>query len=185
MEFCKLKLISIEESKELFFVQNKLIRKIETKDNTVSNVLRLAILQTLPPIGDYECAQKILEDAFNDYKDFSLCIIGSYLCSKWCFDIFEDKYLNFLIENYHKYSDRDKAIVEFLIALNLLKNDCCTKEITEHLEKSVALCDEFKNNKILLNNLKNINCDLHEDSFYNLNIEESIDPHNFISEFIK
>lgn len=191
MDFNSLKLIDFDESKELFLYQTSIIQKLKNKEDA-NNILRLSILQTLSPIEDFGSAEKIINAYFYEHKDFNLCVIGSYLRSKWCFDIENDIYLEYLKSTYDSYNNKSKAIIQYLIALNLLKNNDDNNGVIQHLTIALSLFKDFNNCKILLCILTNKEgfFDIDDlDSFSkgdvsSITLDQLTDPEEFIKEFI-
>ena len=78
----ELKLIEKNESIDLYNMQKVLLDRIKHSFN-IQDIIRLALLQTLAPIGDYFSAVEILHKYLGQDKSYRLEIIGAYLTSLW------------------------------------------------------------------------------------------------------
>lgn len=50
---------------------------------TIDEILNDAILETLPPVADYNNAIKILKDNYENHPDYRIAVLASFLSSTW------------------------------------------------------------------------------------------------------
>lgn len=140
-------LIKVSENEKYFNYQSGLLKDIEENDS-VESVLRLAILQTLSPFGDFEEADRILMYFSNYFKDIRLFMIGAYISIKMLF-VEENYFMEKLKVGYEGCSDEVKSMICYLHALE------CEQQGNDALvqcwaRKSIELCDSHVNNYLLL-----------------------------------
>jgi hypothetical protein len=195
-----IRLITIDEDKSLFLKQEKILQKFENEKNS-DDIIRLALLQTLPMIVDYDEAVKILEAAAHDFEDVKMKLIGAYLSSTFVFDR-ENYYLKDLNNKIGRYEANIQAMIYYLNAYNIWVQGLSEgKEeyIQEQLNKSIELdkslvssyhlLSEFSSKKekrrllsIAKTNVKRV---LSMEDYEAMQIDGLIDPNHFINEFIK
>jgi hypothetical protein len=109
--------------------------------------------ELLNPIQDYVNANQIIRDNIDLLENLDLLYIATYLSSEYLFE--ENEFLKLLEQKIEIVSNKDKAIIYFLKANNIIctdkkwqKNDKCK----EYLQKSVELSKgfEFANNRFYL-----------------------------------
>ncbi len=98
-------------------------RELEEKfDNSVEDLIKYAILETLIPIGDYYKAIQVLRMSIIKFKDYRLYIMGSYLSSTW--EENENDFIPLLNDCVSQVDDKHKAIILYLYAYDIyMKNN--------------------------------------------------------------
>lgn len=190
--FENLKLISFQESKELYNKQSELIKSF-SNSGMLADLLRISLLQTIPPICDYSAATDIMVANMSD--DFDFLIIGAYFsASKYeCdFDIFLEK----LNAHFFDYNNFQKSIVKYLSALQeYYKGHTGDKMALLNVNESLELCDDYPSNYYLrflisrdlvdlTNAQKRVKTILLDKDIEKLSIDDIINPHKFIDERI-
>lgn len=190
-----LNLIQEKESIELFRIQEKILEQInQTQD--IYHIIRLGLLQTLPPVEDYQAAIDVLLPYIGKDSQYKLEVIGAYICAVFIFD--EDcPFLSYLKSNYSELTEKIQSIVCYIEALYNRNRNINAIPL---LKKSILICDTYVNNLVALaqecrgkerqNLLKKAESNI-KHLFTVSDIEESvedlwdyIEPDNFIEEFI-
>ena len=114
--FQKFDLIKPYDNDEGYFdYQDKLLQNIS---NNAENALRLAILQTLAPVENYESAICLLQYEQDIFDDKRISLIGFYLSIVWNGE--PKKFINKMLSYSQKASNEYKSMVEYLLALQSL-----------------------------------------------------------------
>lgn len=126
-------------------------------DMTTENLERYVLSELLSPIEDYENALKIIHEYKDTYASTDLLIVGANEANYWY--VYDYDFLDCLISKYDKLERKQQAIVNFLIADNIRRNDADYKENTlykNNLLKSIELSNDFAfaNNRIYLADLE-------------------------------
>lgn len=190
----ELKLIEKNETIDLYNMQKVLLDRIKHSFN-IQDIIRLALLQTLAPIGDYFSAVEILHKYLGQDKSYRLEIIGAYLTSLWIDN--KNEFVSYLLQDVDKTNNQIQSLIYFLKALDLYYKG--ENDPKEYLKKSIQLCDKYVNNiklyaeyvddqdyKLILyqkaeENIKEVK------SIKEIEREDAwrfIDPQEFIDEFI-
>lgn len=190
--FENIKLISFQESKELYKKQSELVKSF-SNSGMLADLLRISLIQTISPICDYSAAADIM--AANISDDFYFLIIGAYFsASKYeCnFDIF----LKNLNIQFCTYNNFQKSIVKYLSALqeyNKGRTDYETALL--NVNESLELCNDYPSNyylRFLISHdivdltsaQKRVKTILLDKDIDKLSIDDMINPHKFIDEHI-
>lgn len=185
-------LITKKESKELYEVQNSLIHKFQS-ENRESDLLKIALLHTLVPIGDTFTAIKIL-NSFSG-KEFNTQLIGAYLCAE-SLEINDNLYLDKLLSQYNDFNSFEKSVIKYVEALFVQNHDLKTEnEIYDIITESIELCDGYVSNfyfKYLLTHndsylfkaQKNTKVVLSDSKICSMSVYELVTPEHFINEKI-
>ena len=107
-------LISKEESYELFKCQNGIINN-RNFSNT-EKLIRLSILQTLPPIEDWESASKMLKEYIYTFDTFNL-LVGAFI-SLTAYELTRYKDIDYfisLIDEITKFVDDEFLSIAYFI----------------------------------------------------------------------
>lgn len=186
MDFNNFNLIKKSENAEMYFYQQELLNNIDYNDG--ENAIKLALLMTLSPIGDYEEALKILTYSSSLFSNVQLEIIKCYLMLKWG-DGFDVEYIKKLISE-NKYDAETESVFYYLIALQFEQMGM-QDEMKEAITTSVEKCTSHVNNLLMyakysLNNadfyLKKANSN-YKDIVYS-DITSYANPSFFIGEHI-
>lgn len=190
--FENIKLISFQESKELYKKQSELVKSF-SNSGMLADLLRISLIQTISPICDYSAAADIM--AANISDDFYFLIIGAYFsASKYeCnFDVF----LKNLNIQFCTYNNFQKSIVKYLSALqeyNKGRTDYETALL--NVNESLELCNDYPSNyylRFLISHdivdltsaQKRVKTILLDKDIDKLSIDDMINPHKFIDEHI-
>ena len=185
-------LILRKESKELFDIQQDLIKKFK-ENNSENTLIQISLLHTLVPLCDNFTALNVLK-CFR-CKEFDAVIIGAYLCAE-CLDIEDNSFLDELFFKYESFNSFEKSLIKYVQALYTQNHNLMTKDETlKIITESISLCDKYVSNYyfrylITQNNLdlvkakKNLkkistNCEIKAMTIY-----EFINPTKFIEEKI-
>lgn len=187
------RLITCDESRELFNVQKKIMKKYsETNDDEY--ILQLALLQTLAPIEDYGAASTIL-NCCNDGYNFKMLIIGAYLLTE-DYDCTDNYFLTRLMEKFCYFDRKQKSVSKYLDALEgYNKGIYSQQEIIKRLNESIELYSDYashyylrylitRNNDDLVAAKNNICVLLSDKDISLLSKSDLINPDSFIAEFI-
>lgn len=176
------------EDQRLYGYQTKLIEDADR--GFEESILRLALLQTLPPISDYSEAINILHRYFTHDRSFLYNAIGAHLTSGWDFETDNNAFLDALKAD--KVSTIEKeAIILFLDGLDAMRKYSLSRDpIYKNIAKdryTVALKKdpELNNCRRCLAQLEPDYIDeeiLFERSDYS--IYELTSPINYFTEFI-
>ena len=190
--FKNFKLISFQESKELYNKQSELVKKF-SNSGMLADLIRISLLQTISPICDYSAATDIMVANMSD--DFDFLIIGAYFsASKYeCnFDVFLEK-LNVQFSDYNNFQ---KSIVKYLCALQEYNKGRTGYETALlNVNESLELCDDYPSNyylRFLISHdlidltsaQKRVKTILLDKDIDKLSIDDMINPHKFIDEHI-
>ncbi len=132
---------------------NNQLRKEFYENKNYQTLEKYVMSELLNPIQDYVNANQIIRDNIDLLENLDLLYIATYLSSEYLFE--ENEFLKLLEQKIEIVSNKDKAIIYFLKANNIIctdkkwqKNDKCK----EYLQKSVELSKgfEFANNRFYL-----------------------------------
>lgn len=187
VDVSKFKLIERSENLAMYNYQEELLRRIEEGDG--ENAIRLSILLTLSPIGDYMEALKMLSSFSKEFSNIKLKIIESYLSLQWGNGIHTELLRKIVSVDLHE-NDELTSLIYYLIALQY-KQDGNKKDAMKAIEVSVEKCSFHVNNLLMYakyldnnsayyiqlakNNLKSIQIE---------GLESYTDPDIFIGEHI-
>jgi len=155
--------------------------------------------EILPPIADYENAVKIIKMNCCLQMSGELLIIGAYLAIKWTYS--RNELLEVLNLMYDYFPDRDKAIINYLNALQIYTRDKRYKKNNaywDELSKSIAFNTPFVYNRCKMaeivdrntaqkyykDALENVKTVLTEQEIMQLPFEYFLNPQSFIEEHI-
>ena len=147
-DFNQFKLIQYDESEKLYNYQTLLLSEVTEKTLT-DTVLKMALLQALPPVEDFYEVIKILKAYYQQDKDVRIWILGSFLSSKWE-NYKENEFLidaETVLEEAH--TNQQKAIIFYLMAFDIFMHSAVSEErdnYTELLSHSVELSERFAYN---------------------------------------
>lgn len=190
--FKNLKLISFQESKELYNKQSELVKNF-SNSGMLADLIRISLLQTISPICDYSAATDIMVANMSD--DFDFLIIGAYFsASKYeCnYDVFLEK----LNVQFFDYNNFQKSIVKYLCALQEYNKGLTGYETALlNVNESLELCDDYPSNyylRFLISHdlidltsaQKRVKTILLDKDIDKLSIDDMINPHKFIDEHI-
>jgi len=147
----KFNIITLSDSEELYDYQCYLLNQI-SEETLTDIVLQVAILQTFPPVEDYNEVIKILRAYFEQNKDIRICILGAYLSSTWENYKVND-FLGEISDLFQNADDQQKSILYYLMAYDIYKRNEITNQkdrYVELLNKSVTLSKRFYYNYCLL-----------------------------------
>ena len=186
MDLSVFNLIQESESVEMYRFQQELLKNIN--HNNGENAIKLALLMTLSPIGDYEEALKILSYSSNFFFNAQLEIIKCYFMLKWGKGI-ENGYIQELLSE-REYDSETESIFYYLLALQLEQSGR-PNEVFNAISISVEKCSDHVNNLLMYAKyLKNNESWCHQKAKMNYkridcsNINAYIDPSIFIGEYI-
>ena len=111
---------------------------------SIDDVLRYAIIETIPPIADYSSAIRILNEHMN-FNDVRIVIMASYLSSTWE-NYKENPYINILQDYCNHVDDRSRSIIYYLSAYEIYMRKQVNhrkKEYIDLLKKSIYYCHEY------------------------------------------
>jgi len=132
---------------------NKQLKKEFYENKNYQTLEKYVMSELLSPIQDYDNATKIIRENIDLLENLDLLYIATYLSSEYLFE--ENEFLKLLDQKIELVSNKDKAMIYFLKANDLIcsdkkwqKNDKCK----EYLQKSVELSKGFKfaNNRFYL-----------------------------------
>jgi len=186
-----LRLILPTESRELYQVQSSILEKIESTRNDY-DIIRLALLSTLPPIADYTTGAEILQAATPNC--FEALVIGAFLNVVWVYNK-DNAPLNMLFDHLKLLDNEQQAIIWYLQALNQLYRDVdpvnsletsvktYERHVNNYLElsKRVSPLDSSKYLKIAHSNIRQI---LSPDDFSRFTVYDYIEPMFYIKRHI-
>ena len=198
MDFTKIpNLITNDESHELYEYQNDIIYSQSLSDE--EKLIRLAIIQTLSPVEDWESASDLLKEHIRNFSTFNL-LIGVFI-SLTAFEFVRYKdidYFNSLIDDRISELHGDfLSVADFIKARYIIEKGGDTAEAIALLKKSVDTGPRFVMNYVELSNYVEPqfkrqcfqNACSNVQSFYNENstdmsIHELTEPLKFFNERI-
>lgn len=101
---------------------------LESKANeSADDVIRYALLETIPPIADYSLAISILKEHFLKYNDFRMAVIVSFLMSTWE-SYKENDFISIINSFLDGATDEHKCIINYLKAYDIfMRNESVNK----------------------------------------------------------
>lgn len=190
--FENLKLISFQESKELYNKQSELVKSY-FNSGMPTDLIRISLLQTISPICDYSAATDIMIANMSD--DFDFLIIGAYFSASK-YECNFDAFLKKLNAQFFNYNKLQKSIVKFLNALQEYnKGQTGCEMALLNVNASLELCDDYPSNyylKFLISRdpadltgaQKRVKTILLDKDINKLSVDDLIDPYKFINEHI-
>ena len=190
--FEDINLISYRESRLLYKKQRDLLK--ELKENLTGDLLiRLALLQTLPPVCDSVGAVRILQSCMINHFDY--LIIGAYLCAE-SLELDDNIFLEKLLGEADHLENSQKSVVKYLQALHEYnRSQYASQSVLLAISESIDLCDRFPANnflRFLISNdatykhkaKKNVRNVLKQGEMSYLSMDDMIDPNRYIEEKI-
>ena len=96
---------------------------MESKANeSADDVIRYALLETIPPIADYSFAISILKEQFPQYNDFRMAVIISFLMSTWE-SYKENNFISIINSFLDGATNEVKCIIYYLNAYDIFMHD--------------------------------------------------------------
>jgi hypothetical protein len=129
----------------LFKIQEKLLQELCCDSKSFTAIIKLSLLQTLPPVADYIAAINILKELQTVSVPFEYRIIGAQLASMWEFDT-DNEFLQKLL-SCKTLNHEQLSMVWYVHALEQQK---LGQDIKKSLYRSVQECCEHVNNYLLL-----------------------------------
>lgn len=142
------KLIRYEESETMYKYQTLLLNQITEK--TITNmVLKITLLQTLPPVADFHEAIKILKAYYKENKDIRVWILGYFLSSQWENYKKNEFLLDAEVVLNNANTNQQKAIIYYLMSFDIFMRSAVSEEREKYIEllnRSVQLSEKFTYN---------------------------------------
>ncbi|MFS0873070.1 MULTISPECIES: tetratricopeptide repeat protein [Paenibacillus] len=136
---------SLEEAEKL------IINYLDKYPHDIDAWVRVAILQTLPPFGDYQRAALLLEEAIEYHGSVSPLTILLSFFSEWFLGGMNDRQLENVVNTMKNSSDPNtKAIIMYLMAWHYESTD--TNKYVNFLNESINTCNYLVMNLVDLGN---------------------------------
>jgi hypothetical protein len=178
---------------------NKNIKREFENRGGIDLLTKYVMSEILPPIDDFENAVNIIKTNYHHQMSGELLIIGAYLAIKWTY--LKNELLEILNLMYDYFPDRDKAIINYLNALQIYTRDEHIKRNEEYrsqLNKSMGykipfvynrcqmaeVVHEYEIKKCYEDALKNVEIVFSEQDIMQMPLEHFLDPQSFIKEYI-
>lgn len=190
--FDNVSLISNQESKKLYKKQTDLLKTF-SEVKTTDTLLRIVLLQTLPPICDTIAAVKIM--IANMRTNYDFLVIGAYFSAE-NYECYYNIFLENLLNRFSDLNGLQKSVVKYLSALQEYnKSQNVLSLVLSNLDESIKLCEDYSANYylryLILHDFedlkkakKNVINILSDEDISRLTIDDMINPHNFINEHI-
>lgn len=155
MDYTKIDgLLEQDENPELYELQCEIINSTSLSDD--EKLLRLAIMQTNPPIDDWENAAEIIRNYVTELHGDAL-LIAVYIAVTAYETVYYAKvehFLGLLNEEYERADDRFRSIAAYLRAKYMEASFAEEEQIVAAIEKSISLCPDYAMHYIMLANYK-------------------------------
>ena len=194
--YCKVIKIG-EYVMDIYKIEEELKIKI---NDSADDVIRFALLETIPPIADYSFVIAVLKQNYSRYRDFRMAVLITFFISAWE-NYRENDFvieLNSFLDN---ADDEQRAVIYYLNAYDIFMHNKIMyrkNEYIEFLSKSVDLdttfvynyyhlaqiSDRKKSIKLMKKALTNIERVYSDDECENLQIYDLISYDMFLKEHI-
>lgn len=190
-------LITDKESQELFVCQNEIINNLSLSNE--EKLIRLAIIQTLSPVEDWESAAQILKEHIFSFESFNF-LIGTFI-SLTAFELMRyeniDYFISLLDDKILTLQGELLSVAYYIKAKFLVEKEGNTTEAVELLKRSVDIGPNFVMNFVELSNYVDIDSkkrcyqkacsnvrSYYKDQCNVISLQDLIDPLKFYNERI-
>jgi hypothetical protein len=142
-DFRQFTLLSPTEYQKGYQFQERFLSNARVDE--VDLALRLAILISAPPIGDFDEANRLLVTYYRHNPDIRVGILGAYLSAQWP-SAAHNIFLQMISERMQLLIQEHAAIVHFLYAYNMFMRDEVNQHrqvYIGHLKQSIDISDQF------------------------------------------